>query len=64
MKYFICFCLCSFYYVSAENEFSYEKISGANLNIVVSKNEIHISDFFFKEKLIGFGEESFFSIKK
>ena len=49
--------------MNAENDISYEKISGANLNIVVSKNEIHISDFFFKEKLIGFGEESFFLLK-
>ncbi|MDD7496819.1 hypothetical protein [Fibrobacter sp.] len=55
--------LFSIYYVNAENDISYEKISGANLNIVVSKNEIHISDFFFKEKLIGFGEESFFLLK-
>lgn len=40
--------LFSIYYVNAENDISYEKISGANLNIVVSKNEIHISDFFSK----------------
>lgn len=53
--------LCSFYYVSAENEFSYEKISGANFNIVISKNEIHLSDLFVKE--IDFGGESFFLLK-
>lgn len=47
--------------MSAENEFSYEKISGANFNIVISKNEIHLSDLFVKE--IDFGGESFFLLK-
>lgn len=53
--------LFSFCYVSAESDFSYEKRSGLNLNVVVSKKEFHLSDLFVKE--IDFGEESFFLLK-